>query len=152
MNKSFTIPATAVNGPTRMRIQMQAGTQETNPCATYTYGEVEDYTVVITGNAARVAETNPDFKNITEENIADFRLYPNPAKDNLTVEFTGTIKGNLKVNVYNPSGQKVMNIGNTSVKGLTIYNLNTSKLGPGFYILEIENNGQRQHQKFLISK
>jgi bacillolysin len=47
INKSFAIPSTATSGPTRMRIQMQEGAQETHPCATYTYGEVEDYTVVI---------------------------------------------------------------------------------------------------------
>jgi hypothetical protein len=86
INKSFTIPRTALKGATRMRIQMQEGSFETNPCATYTYGEVEDYTVVITGNAALSAETNSDFKNITEEitSTSNFRLYPNPVKDNLT--------------------------------------------------------------------
>ncbi len=47
INKSFTIPATAKNGATRMRIQMQEGAQQTDPCAVYTYGEVEDYTVNI---------------------------------------------------------------------------------------------------------
>ena len=47
INKSFPVPATAINGPTRMRIQMQDGIQETDPCAIFTYGEVEDYTVVI---------------------------------------------------------------------------------------------------------
>jgi bacillolysin len=47
INKSFTIPSTATLGSTRMRIQMQDGAQETDPCAIYTYGEVEDYTVVI---------------------------------------------------------------------------------------------------------
>ena len=150
VNKSFTIPATALNGPTRMRIQMQAGAQETNPCATYTYGEVEDYTVVITGNAARLAETNSDFENITQENTTDFRLYPNPAKDNLTIEFTGSSNGNVKVNVYNLSGQKVMNIVNPSVKGLNTFKLNTSKLGTGFYIFEMESNGEDNTGSFLI--
>jgi len=47
INKSFTIPATAKNGPTRMRVQMQEGALQTDPCAVYTYGEVEDYTVNI---------------------------------------------------------------------------------------------------------
>jgi hypothetical protein len=41
-----------------------------------------------------------------------------------------------------------MNIVNPSVKGLNIFKLNTSKLGTGFYIFEVENNGQRQHQRF----
>lgn len=152
INKSFSIPASALKGATRMRIQMQAASQETNPCDTYTYGEVEDYTVVITGNSARSAEINPNLKNITGENITNVSLHPNPARDNLTVEFTGSSNDNVKVNVYNLSGQKVMNIENPSVKGLTIYNLNTNKLVSGFYIFEIENNGQRQHRKFLISR
>lgn len=152
VNKSFAIPATALNGATRMRIQMQEGSFETNPCATYTYGEVEDYTVVITGNAALSAETNSDFKNISEESTGSFRLYPNPVKDNFTVEFTGSCNGNVKVNVYSLSGQKVINIENPAVKGLNIYNLNASKLGSGFYIFEMENNGQRLHEKFLISR
>ena len=85
-------------------------------------------------------------------NTVDFKLYPNPVKDNLTVEFTGVSDGNVKVNFYNLSGQKVMNIGNPSVKGLNTFKLNTNKLIPGFYILEITNKGQRQHQKFLITK
>ena len=47
INEGFTIPSTAANGPTRMRIQMQEGAQETDPCAIFTDGEVEDYTVNI---------------------------------------------------------------------------------------------------------
>lgn len=49
---SITVPATALTGPTRMRIQMQYGAYETNPCATYTFGEVEDYTVNIVSNGS----------------------------------------------------------------------------------------------------
>src|SRR5450432_1537109 len=147
VNKSFPIPVTALSGPTRMRIQMQEGSFETNPCATYTYGEVEDYIVVITGNAALSAEINSDFKNISEEITGNFRLYPNPVKDNLTVKFTGNSNGNVKVNVYNLSGQKVISIENPSLKGLNIYNLSTGKLSSGLYLFEMENNGQRLHGK-----
>ncbi len=88
----------------------------------------------------------------TISNTIDFKLYQNPAGDNLTFEFTGVSNGNVKVNVYDLLGKKVMAIVNPSVKGLNIFKLNTSKLGTGFYIFEIENNGQRQHRKFLISR
>ena len=57
-NILFGIPTTALNGPTRMRIQMQEGSFETDPCATFTNGEVEDYTIDISGNAASVVQTN----------------------------------------------------------------------------------------------
>jgi GEVED domain/Secretion system C-terminal sorting domain len=61
---NFTIPVEALNGPTRLRIR---GVEEpfgpwnlsNDPCIPFTYGEVEDYTVVITGggtNDAALAE------------------------------------------------------------------------------------------------
>jgi len=154
INKSFSIPATALKGATRMRIQMQAGIQETNPCATFTYGEVEDYTVVINGSEQNktVDAAKPGIKNTTEGVTGELKLYPSVAKDNLKIEFTSSNNTNVKVNVFNLSGQKLMNIENASFKGLNTFNLNTSKLGAGFYILEMENNGQRQYQKFLISR
>ena len=108
--------------------------------------------VYFTSKAPDVAQINPDIKNITGENTTGFMVYPNPATDDLTVEFMGSSDGNVKVNVYNLSGQKLMNIENPSIKGLNTFKLNISKLGTGFYIFEIENNGQKQHQKFLISR
>ncbi len=48
---SFTVPGTATNGNTRMRVSMKYNGIPT-PCESFTYGEVEDYTVSIgTGTA-----------------------------------------------------------------------------------------------------
>lgn len=47
---SITIPATATTGATRMRVIMKDGSIS-GPCITYTYGEVEDYTINITASA-----------------------------------------------------------------------------------------------------
>lgn len=43
---NFTVPASAINGATRMRVSLKYNGIPT-PCETFTYGEVEDYTVVI---------------------------------------------------------------------------------------------------------
>jgi len=49
VNNTFTVPSDANSGNTRMRVMLTyfntAGTTQSNPCDTYTYGEVEDYTV-----------------------------------------------------------------------------------------------------------
>jgi hypothetical protein len=79
-------------------------------------------------------------------------LYPNPANDNLTVEFIGSSEGNVKVNVYSMLGKNVMSIMNPSVTGLNTFSLNTSNLVSGFYIFEMTNNGLIQRQKFLVSR
>ncbi len=46
---SFTIPSSAVENATRMRVTMRYN-QIPGPCDNFTYGEVEDYTVVIEGS------------------------------------------------------------------------------------------------------
>lgn len=48
---NITVPVTALNGATRMRIRLQDNSFGANmtPCGTSTYGQVEDYTVTITG-------------------------------------------------------------------------------------------------------
>jgi hypothetical protein len=46
LSSSITVPASALAGNTRMRISMKYGSSPT-ACETFTYGEVEDYTVSI---------------------------------------------------------------------------------------------------------
>jgi len=46
---SIKIPKNVLNGKTRMRIQMKYGSASTDPCAVFSYGEVEDYSVTISG-------------------------------------------------------------------------------------------------------
>ena len=43
---SFTVPANAPTGPTRMRVTMSSGNSP-SPCGVYARGETEDYTVII---------------------------------------------------------------------------------------------------------
>ncbi|HLP11117.1 MAG TPA: GEVED domain-containing protein, partial [Flavobacteriales bacterium] len=47
---SFTVPATALSGTTRLRVrEADQGSTIMDPCTGYTYGETEDYTITITG-------------------------------------------------------------------------------------------------------
>jgi len=46
VNGSFTVPTTALTGTTRMRVTMRWGGYP-NPCGSFTWGEVEDYTAQI---------------------------------------------------------------------------------------------------------
>lgn len=47
VNGNISIPATALTGPTRMRVTMKRGTAAPTPCETVANGEVEDYTINI---------------------------------------------------------------------------------------------------------
>ncbi len=54
---SFTVPSTATNGATRMRVSMRYNTIP-SPCGSFNFGEVEDYTVTIQsgGNSNDICE------------------------------------------------------------------------------------------------
>ncbi len=148
ISKSFTIPISALNGTTRMRIQMQYGGYENNPCGTVSYGSVQDYTINITGNAKlSISETEDN-----AENLGDMKLYPNPAQNNVTIQFSSSNDGAARINIYNLAGQRMVSEEKPSAPGLNILNINTAILTNGIYICDIENNGEVKRQKFIIAK
>ncbi|MES2520073.1 MAG: GEVED domain-containing protein [Bacteroidota bacterium] len=67
----FTIPQSAQNGATRMRIRSQSGSSPTDACINYYYGEAEDYSISIQqaislgGNIAGSATICPNRNNNT---------------------------------------------------------------------------------------
>ncbi|GER58693.1 hypothetical protein ULMA_08010 [Patiriisocius marinus] len=82
---SFTIPTSASLGATRMRVAMQYNAIPTS-CQSFTYGEVEDYTVTIAAAAADTqAPSNPT--NLTASNIAETSVTLNwtASTDNVAV-------------------------------------------------------------------
>jgi hypothetical protein len=64
---NITIPTTAKSGPTRMRIQMHYGGQITNPCTAFNYGEVEDYTVNISGGSGFTSSGLNSLQDVTNK-------------------------------------------------------------------------------------
>ena len=66
---SFTIPTSAITGATRMRVSLKYNGVPTS-CEVFSYGEVEDYTVNITG---AVADTTPPTvpTNLAASNITE---------------------------------------------------------------------------------
>ncbi len=79
---SITVPANALAGTTRMRVSMSRDANAT-PCSTLTFGEVEDYTVVIGGQLA----DNIDFFEVSKQSGAARLDWALPAGfSNATVE------------------------------------------------------------------
>ena len=73
------------------------------------------------------------------ENIAshDYRIYPNPVKEILTLQLLKTVPYDMKISIYNGVGALVKNglIG----KGKDIVELNTNDLPAGVYYVRLSN-------------
>ncbi|WP_438426342.1 M14 family zinc carboxypeptidase [Aquimarina macrocephali] len=82
---NFTVPATAKDGNTRMRVSMKYNGIPT-PCESFGYGEVEDYTVAIGGPSADTQDPSTP-AGLTASNVAQttLTLSWNAATDNVGV-------------------------------------------------------------------
>ena len=128
----LTIPATALTGSTRMRVSMKNNTLP-NSCEKFSYGEVEDYTVNITGSTARPENDEVAAANLTEVKLEDvklsIKLYPNPVKGDVL---------NIS-NLEKPSDFRIFNLMGQELKRNHIENdlIYVGTLGAGVYLIEI---------------
>ncbi len=136
----FKIPTTATNGNTRMRIQMNAGNPVTDPCATLNYGEVEDYTLNISGSNIM----QEDNGSATDE-VGKILISPNPVSGSAAnVQFDLKENGPVVVKIFDITGQlvRMQPVGNM-LKGshsITLQELN--KLPGRSYQVIIEQNNR----------
>lgn len=79
--------------------------------------------------------------SIKEQAFSDFSLYPNPTKDQFTIQFNKLSYLN-RVRIYNNFGQLVLTSKETTI--------NTSKLASGLYIVEVETNQGTSTKKIII--
>ncbi|PJJ54413.1 GEVED domain-containing protein [Hymenobacter chitinivorans] len=135
---SFTVPLTAKSGATRLRVVMSDNSATTS-CGSYSYGETEDYTINISGGAARAATAARMGGSASE-----YSVYPNPATDVLNVVIpSDRDAAAVSVKVYDVRGAEM--------KQAQFENgqLNVSQLAKGVYMLTIADGQQVSHQRFV---
>jgi PKD repeat protein len=81
---------------------------------------------------------------------SDARLYPNPAQNDLNVEFTLQNIADVKVSALNALGQEVLSINQNLHSGQHNLHIDVSGLESGIYFISIESLGQnKQVLKFV---
>ena len=138
---TFTVPTTAKNGPTRLRVVM-SDNSATNNCGTYSYGETEDYTISVTGGA-RIGSTTARTSN--SGLVDQYTLYPNPATNVLNIARP------LNANPEQPFSVRVYDLRGAEVRGLSFTDgqLNVSSLRTGIYMLTVNDGSTTSHQRFV---
>lgn len=100
------IPSDAVPGATRMRVKMVIGKSLlVNPCGNFRRGEVEDYTVNISGGNGAAAPPFTTFKrNLSDTDLA-IKVFPNPVREQATIEFELTDASPVTLVVTDANGR-----------------------------------------------
>ncbi|MCF6128553.1 M12 family metallo-peptidase [Flavobacterium sp. AS60] len=132
ITNSFTVPATALLGSTRMRVSMKYNASPSY-CETFSYGEVEDYTVNIT-SSARIDEV------VSAPRIS-FNLYPNPVKGDI-LNITN-LESPSTYRIFNMMGQE---LGSGKIENESIY---VGSLKTGTFLIEVSNGTSTATKRFI---
>jgi Zinc carboxypeptidase/GEVED domain/Secretion system C-terminal sorting domain/Fibronectin type III domain len=145
----FTIPNTALLGTTRMRVSSKYGAYPT-PCETFTYGEVEDYSINIIASTpvniiASAREGQPE---IAESNEAEIMAYPNPVSDIVTIRLNYLSTSNFKtVKMISGNGTE---IGSQEVELFNNeFRIDTKKLNTGMYFISVQEPDRQRVVKII---
>ena len=82
----------------------------------------------------------------------DFTLYPNPANDALNLRFYSNDVEKLALDVFDITGQLILEETKFSSKGIQSWRLNTSSLSNGAYFLRMNSAKNNYTQSFTIAK
>lgn len=140
---TITIPAGTAAGSTRMRVSMKYNGNATS-CETFTYGEVEDYTVNISaGNSGRTDAPGA---------VAgvDFDVYPNPVNGNQTnILFSMVNRGDITLRVMDMSGREMHSRVFKGVQGNLTETLDLSGYETGIYMVQLSGEGFNEVKKII---
>ncbi len=82
----------------------------------------------------------------------EFSVYPNPVKNNLTVNFYCENNSKAIFTLTDLLGKKVKDFTFNTFAGINEVNLNISNLIDGIYLINFNNNDIKSTQKIIISK
>ncbi|MBL6444977.1 M4 family metallopeptidase [Fulvivirga sp. 29W222] len=146
LSGTVAVPASAALGSTRMRVSMKYNSAPSS-CGSFTYGEVEDYTVNITNTFAGVATLGGDSNAEPLGNEVPkpyFVAHPNPAKEVVEIAISEEARGyDLKMMTLN--GVVVKDIKSTDAN----VRINMANLPQGVYILSMKTAREVVNTKII---
>ncbi len=144
---SIAIPSSALLGSTRMRVTLKYNSNASS-CETFSYGEVEDYTINISNSsgARKSGATSAINTPTVVVDNTDSELYPNPANDVLVVMVEARDGAHLQL--LNISGKIMIDRNYTNSEEVRI---DVSAFEKGIYILSIENGGGKITKRVIVN-
>jgi PKD repeat protein len=99
-----------------------------------------------------ITQTSVGINNVTTTTDR-FNVYPNPARDNINIEYTIDTETNIELSVFNVMGEKISQIENKKQStGTYKYNLDTEHIGAGIYFIKLNTGKKTTVKKIIITE
>lgn len=85
---------------------------------------------------------------ITENDLSSFRVFPNPAKEQVTLSFVDNTK-TAEITIYTVDGREVYKTSENEILN-NIFEINTSELTTGIYLIQVVIYGEASASKLII--
>lgn len=143
---NITVPLTAVAGTTRLRVRLHDtytgedydNTPNATPCDNSTFGQVEDYSVEVTGVPT----------GIDPIDAAAWSVFPNPSNGDFTIRMG--IEGRTHIDVLDMTGRVVYTTSRAASAGSSMPLALAGKLAAGTYVLRLSTETQSTEQRIVI--
>lgn len=139
---TFTVPTGAATGTARMRVSVKYGGFPTS-CETFSYGEVEDYTVNL-----KVAGTLIS----GESSVRDLEVYPNPFNGYLFMDYESATDREITVSILDLMGRTQHSSIHQVLKGKNTLEISSENLAPASYLVKVENGEEVKIHKVIKSE
>ena len=167
---TLTVPAGAVEGPTRMRVAMQYNAYA-EPCDSFAEGEVEDYTlnvdatsalVVSSGNSDTPVDVNKSEEawspavNFEHAGVAvepiEWRVYPNPTERFVNVNWQDNNSTEVLIVITDQNGRQVWQQKFAAEQTSTTIDLQAAQLAAGIYQLSFIAGEQLVTKRIVVTR
>lgn len=81
--------------------------------------------------------------------LPEFKLWPNPAQDELNISFNDLFAGSVPVTVIDATGRTLIAESHDLARGTNTLRLNIGSLAPGLYLLRTGSGAQRVVHRFM---
>ncbi len=136
------VSSTAKLGKTKIRVAMKYGGLPNN-CEVFARGEVEDYSVDILESQATYEG------NENNDKIQSLSLTPNPANEQIQLNYQSDRDADGNYKIYNQSGQIIHQSLLKVSKGINFSTIDVSQISSGVYIFEMSIDGNKNRKKFI---
>jgi len=82
--------------------------------------------------------------------ITQFKVFPNPVKSAITIDYTIEKKSHISINLYNLLGLIVYQHNEPVIRGRNSHSFDISLLPPGMYIVELGTNRTQIRERLII--
>ncbi len=131
-----------------------ASSSARNPVVSYPNGGSFDVSLTVSNGIKTESLTRKNFiiiplgTSISNETPVNCLIYPNPAKDFVTICLPGTVRGEVKIEIFDICGLSVLSETTEAQQNKVV--LNTSSLKQGMYILKTAYGTKKSVVKLLV--